>query len=95
VWNVDTGLLIHVLKAHNSRVNSVSLLGGGRYAASASDDADINIWDLERGALLATHTVESPVLACSGSLHGFDIVAGDRSGLVHFLSAEAITTGTA
>ena len=90
VWNAETGIAIHVLMAHENRVNSVALLGEGRYAASGADDADVNLWDLTNGALLATFTTESPVLACAASACGRTIVAGDRSGLVHFLSVEAI-----
>jgi hypothetical protein len=37
---------------------------------------------------VATHTVESPVLTCTASPCGAEIVAGDRSGLVHFISLE-------
>jgi WD40 repeat protein len=88
VWNLDTGFPIHVLKAHDSRVNSVSLLSDGRYALSASDDSDINLWDLTSGVLLATHTTESPVLACAGNPRELNLIAGDRSGLVHFISLE-------
>jgi hypothetical protein len=39
---------------------------------------------------LATYTTESPVLTCAGSACGRTIVAGDRSGLVHFICVEAI-----
>lgn len=91
VWNVASAVPLHVLKAHDNRVNSVSLLADGPYAVSAADDADINLWDLDKGTLLAAVTLESPVLTCAGSTCGRTIVAGDRSGLVHFISVEAIS----
>jgi WD40 repeat protein len=89
VWDMDTASLLHVLNGHDARVNSVACLSGGRFAVSASDDCDIDVWDLTSGVLAATHTVESPVLTCAGSPTGAEIVAGDRSGLVHFISFEA------
>jgi WD40 repeat protein len=92
VWDVATTLPNHVLKAHDARVNAVSVFPGGTLAASVSDDCDINLWDLARGVLLATHTVESPVLTCAASPCGLELVAGDRSGLVHFVSVEGNAT---
>jgi WD40 repeat protein len=88
VWDLETASPLHVLNAHHGRVNSVACLSGGRFAVSASDDCDINVWDLTNGALVATHTVESPVLTCAVSPCGAEVVAGDRSGLVHFISLE-------
>jgi WD40 repeat protein len=89
VWDLDTASPLHVCNAHHGRVNSVACLSGGRFAVSASDDCDINVWDLTSGVLVATHTVESPVLTCGASPCGVEVVAGDRSGLVHFISLEA------
>ncbi len=89
VWDLDAGSLLHICNRHDGRVNSVACLSGGKAAVSASDDCDINVWDLTSGVLLATHTVESPVLTCAASPSGAEIVAGDRSGLVHFISLEA------
>jgi WD40 repeat protein len=89
VWDLETASPLHVCNGHDGRVNSVACLSGGRFAVSACDDCDINVWDLTKGVLVATHTVESPVLACAANPSGTEIVAGDRSGLVHFISLEA------
>ena len=89
VWDLETASPLHVCNGHDGRVNSVACLSGGRFAVSASDDCDINVWDLQTGVLVATHTVESPVLTCAASPCAAEIVAGDRSGLVHFISIEA------
>ena len=88
VWDLGTALPIHVLRSHSARVNAISVFPGGTLAASASDDCNINLWDLTSGTLLATHTVESPVLACAASPCSLELIAGDRSGLVHFISVE-------
>jgi WD40 repeat protein len=89
VWELDTASPVQVCNGHDGRVNSVACLFGGRFAVSASDDCDINVWDLTNGVLVATHTVESPVLTCAASPCDAEIVAGDRSGLVHFIYLEA------
>jgi WD40 repeat protein len=88
VWDLGTASPIRVLRAHSARVNATSIFPGGALAASVSDDCDIKLWDLTTGILLATHTVESPVLACAASPCGLELIAGDRSGLVHFVSVE-------
>jgi WD40 repeat protein len=88
VWDLDTGSPLHVLTGHDGRVNSVACLSGGRLGVSASDDCNIKVWDVANGVLVATHTAESPVLTCAASPCSPELVAGDRSGLVHFISLE-------
>jgi WD40 repeat protein len=88
VWDLQNGQVQHLMTGHDGKVNAVASLPGGRVVVSASDDCEVRVWNADAGALLATHTAESPILACAGSPHGRQIVAGDRSGLVHFLSLE-------
>jgi WD40 repeat protein len=88
VWNLETGLQEHVLTGHQGKVNAVAVLPGGKLVASASEGCDVRVWDAGAGVLIATYTVESPILACAASPRAPLIVAGDRSGLVHFLSLE-------
>jgi WD40 repeat protein len=88
VWNLGSGELLHVLAGHDGKVNALASLPGGRLVASASDDCDVKLWDVIDGVLVATFTVESPVLTCAGSPMESVIIAGDRSGLVHFFAVE-------
>ena len=88
VWDLESGQLLHVLTNHDGKVNALATLPGGRLIASASDDCDVKLWDVVRGLLIATFTVESPVLTCAGNPTAAEIIAGDRSGLVHFFAVE-------
>lgn len=88
VWNVETGLEEHVFTGHGAKVNAVATLPEQDVVVSASDFGDVRVWNASTGTVLATHTVESPILACAANIRGPMIVAGDRSGLVHFISLE-------
>jgi WD40 repeat protein len=64
-------------------VNAVAVLTGGR-AVSASLDGTLRVWDLDSGKALAVMTLDAPVLTVAANPDGEIIVAGDRSGRVHF-----------
>jgi WD40 repeat protein len=90
VWDLESGQPVSVLSGHDAKVNAVAAFGGRKLVVSASDDCDVRVWDVTTKGLLATYTVESPVLTCAGSPETPEIVVGDRSGLVHFFSLEGI-----
>ena len=52
---------------------------------SGSEDKTLRVWDLESGKELATFTGESEMHSCAVAPDGQTIIAGDRSGRVHFL----------
>jgi WD40 repeat protein len=90
VWDLESGKSTRTINGHLAKVNSLALSPKGRFVASASDDSDLKIWDLTNGEEIACFTVESPLLACAASSGGPNVVAGDRLGLVHFLTLEGI-----
>lgn len=83
-WDVASGQPLHVMTGHSARVNALAALPGGELVVSASDDCHLIVWDIFRGQLIAMFTVESPLLTCVAGPRGPEIIAGDRSGLVHF-----------
>ena len=85
VWSLETGKEEYVFTGHKAKVNAVATLPGETIVVSTSDIGDIRVWDIRGGNLLASHTVESPILTCAASSREALVVAGDRSGLVHFL----------
>lgn len=70
-WGPE-GQLLQKLSGHSDSVRAVRLLRSGREASSSTSEAQVltgsvdgtvRLWDLKRGALLATLSLESPVLA--------------------------------
>ena len=77
------GKTLQTLEGHTASVNAVAVLDGRR-AVSASDDGTLRVWDLESGVPLVVMTLDAPVWAVAGSPDDRIVVAGDRSGRVHF-----------
>jgi WD40 repeat protein len=83
-WDFATGQSLHVMTGHYAKVNALAALPGGKLVGSASDDCRLAVWDIMRGQPIAMFTVESPLLTVAAGPRAPEIVAGDRSGLVHF-----------
>ena len=47
VWDVESGAELHRFDDHSDRVWDVVVSGSGRYAASASHDGTLRLWDLD------------------------------------------------
>jgi WD40 repeat protein len=77
-----------VLNFDPSSINAVAVTPDGRCAVSASDDHTLRLWDLKSGKEIATFTRESGMDSCAIAPDGQTIVAGERSGRVHFLRFE-------
>ena len=57
----------------------------GKHIISGSGDKILRVWDIESGQILASFSGDAPLRACAISPDGRTIVAGDASGMVHFL----------
>ncbi len=79
VWLYDTTTLRELaLFEHESSVLSVSFSPGGTLLASASDDGDIRLWDVETGQLTATLEGHTYLASCvSFSRDGTLLASGD------------------
>jgi WD40 repeat protein len=88
-WDLETGQPLTTLEGHAGWVTAVAAYGAdGRRAISASDDNTLKLWDLESGTALATFGGDSSFWCCDAAPDGRTLVAGDRSGRVHFLRLE-------
>jgi WD40 repeat protein len=87
-WDLNSLCLVHTLRGHSSYVRQVATLAGGRHVVSASLDATVRIWDVQRGIEVAKFVADSQVLSCAVAGDGPRIVAGEQSGRVHFLRFE-------
>lgn len=59
----------------------------GKCAVSASSDKMLKVWDLHRGAPLATFTCDGYAYSCA-FINNHKLVAGDAGGRVYFLKFE-------
>jgi WD40 repeat protein len=88
VWDLESGTELRTLVGHRGWVEAVAVTPDGKRAVSASVDWDLKVWDLETGKVVATFTADATLFTCAVGPDGRAIVAGDESGLVHFLSLE-------
>jgi WD40 repeat protein len=86
---LKSGRELRSFGGHISDINTMAVTPNGRRAVSASDDRTIRIWDLENGILLSSFTFDDSVLCCRFARTSGDmVVAGDKTGAVHFLRLE-------
>jgi WD40 repeat protein len=87
VWDLGTTRKLRTLKGGSGFVNRVAVSGDGLHVVSASSDRTLKVWHLETGSLVATFTCDAPAFCCTFP-GARNVVAGDQSGRVHFLSLE-------
>jgi len=92
VWQLDSRQMLRMIDGHLARVNSVAFSPNGRFILSASDDCDLRLWNVATGESVASFTTENPLLTCAVSPRDPAVVAGDRSGCVHFFGLEGIAS---
>ena len=90
VWDLDTGKEMTTLKGHTGSVLSVAVTPDSRFAISGSDDNTLKVWDLNTGEEIASFTGEGSLHACAVAPDGKTVIAGGRSGQVHFLRLEGL-----
>ncbi|MFN6437814.1 MAG: WD40 repeat domain-containing protein [Nostoc sp. DedSLP01] len=90
VWNLADGKELLTLNGHTSWVNAVTVSPNGQQVISASWDNTLKVWNLATGEVIATFTGESSINCCAVAPDRMTIVAGERSGRVHFLRLEGM-----
>ncbi len=84
---------LRTLSGHTDSVNAVDIAPDGLTAISASADNTLKIWDLLSGKEVASFSGDSNFTCCAILPDGVTVVAGDRSGRVHFLRLEGVSGG--
>lgn len=90
-WNLSTRKKPIPLTGHSRKVNSLAISPNGNFIVSAADDTTLKVWDLSTLKIIATFTGEDALESCAIAPDGEIIVAGERSGKLHFLT---LTTAT-
>jgi WD40 repeat protein len=90
IWDIETGREVRTLTSHTNSVFAVAIAPDGKTPISASRDKTIKIWDLLSGKEIASFSGDFSFKCCAILPDGVTVVAGDRSGRVHFLRLEGM-----
>ena len=93
VWDLLRSSAVLSYTGHKDWITDVGLTPDGQHAISTSNDGILHLWEVATGLVVAKFTGDGPLTACA-IMPGADIVvAGEASGVVHFLRLE-IAPGT-
>ena len=90
VWDIESGEELKTLEGHNDAVRALSVTPDSRFVISVSFDRTLIVWDVEKGEKITGFSGDSDSLTCTVSPDGKTIVAGERSGRLHFLRLEGV-----
>ncbi|WP_445244952.1 WD40 repeat domain-containing protein, partial [Microcoleus sp. OTE_8_concoct_300] len=93
IWDTASGTALRTLIGHTNSVSAVAIAPDGKTAISGSWDCTLKIWDLLGGKEIASFSGDSGFDCCAVLPDGVTVVAGDRSGRVHFLRLEGVSGG--
>lgn len=84
LWDVGTEKVVSTFsRGHKGAVSSIDVRAAGNYAATASDDKTLRVWDMRRGASTQSYRTSDAALTCvSFSPNGLWIASGSASGKV-------------
>ncbi|KAI8968561.1 WD40-repeat-containing domain protein [Mycotypha africana] len=74
VWDLNTGVLRHVLRGHNSTVRCLKMKDK-RIAITGSRDTTMRVWDIQRGTLIHVLLGHQASVRCM-EIHGNIVVSG-------------------
>lgn len=92
VWDVVNSTCVASLNGHRDDINGCCFTPDSRFVATYSQDCTIRVWQCHSGQLHAFFMADAAITACTMAVEGSGgdatatcIVAGDASGVVHFV----------
>lgn len=80
IWDVRTGLQLHVLRGHTDRVLGLAISPDGKWIASAGEDSTVRIWETRTGHPQMCLTGSAIIDCVAFSPDGQMVACGDRKG---------------
>lgn len=90
VWDLKKRTELVTLTGHTKKVTDVAVTPDGKWVISSSWDNTFKVWDLCREEIITSFTGESELSCCAVAPDGVTIIAGEKSGRVHFLRLEGM-----
>jgi WD40 repeat protein len=78
------------IKAHRDIIWGVTVIPDKLLAVSTSEDYTIKVWNMINRNFIATFSAESPLKCCAVDTYRATIIAGEKSGQVHFLRLQGL-----
>lgn len=91
VWNLETGLLEYTINGGDADIQAMVMIPDGKHVITTSGEQTLKVWDLENRHVLATFTGEGALSACTIAPDGLNIIAGEGSGRIHFLTLQGVS----
>ncbi|WP_252234105.1 hypothetical protein [Clostridium sp. ZS1] len=79
-WDLETGCLIQVFRAHNKKINYINYSLDNKKAYSSSEDMTIIEWDLETGKSSVIYNGRKQLNALAFSVNGTKMVSCSKHG---------------
>jgi WD40 repeat protein len=83
-WNL-LSMERHILTGHSDQIRWITLTSDDSRIVSASKDRTVRVWDLKTRNQIATFLGDSEIRTCAITSDGLTVIAGEDSGLIHFL----------
>ena len=90
IWNLRNQTEQLTIKAHSDIIWAVTIIPDKQLVVSASEDYTIKVWNMINQNLIATFSAESPLKCCALDTYRSTIIAGEKSGQVHFLRLQGL-----
>lgn len=88
VWDIITGKNLLTFDGHSDWLRAVAVSPDGKKVISGSYDTTVQVWDIITGELITSFTGDSSIECCTFAPDGLTIIAGEKSGQLHFLRLE-------